>query len=98
MMIAIEQRGAHVRDAGHRHPRLRRARASASPRAGIYDLNVHYEQILVPVVLRQWKVAEMTGLNAEAETARDRLISYLDRIAKVSARVAARRDQVGALS
>ena len=67
-------------------------------RAGIYDLNVHYEQILVPVVMRQWKVAELTGLNAEAETARDRLISYLDRIAKVSARVAARRDQVGARS
>ena len=55
-------------------------------RAGIYDLNVHHEQILVPVVMRQWKVAEMTGLNAEAETARDRLIRYLDRMAKVSAR------------
>ena len=68
MVIAIERRGAHVRDAGHRHPRLRSARRGASPSAGIYDLTVHYEQILVPVVMRQWKVAEMTGLNAEAET------------------------------
>jgi acyl-[acyl-carrier-protein] desaturase len=60
-------------------------------RAGIYDLSVHHEQILVPIVVRQWKVAELTGLNDEAERARDRLISYLERTAKVSARVAARR-------
>ncbi len=37
--------------------------------AGIYDFSVHHDQILVPVVLRQWKVAELTGLNAEAEAA-----------------------------
>lgn len=67
-------------------------------RAGIYDVSVHHEQILVPVVMRQWKVAELTGLTAEAEEARDRLISYLERTARVSARVAARREQVGALS
>ena len=36
-------------------------------RAGIYDLNVHHEQILVPIVMRQWKIAELTGLSAEAE-------------------------------
>ena len=65
-------------------------------RSGIYDLNVHHEQILVPVVMRQWKVADLTGLNAEAEAARDRLMSYLERISRVSARVAARREQVGA--
>ena len=30
-------------------------------RAGIYDLSVHHEQILVPIVIRQWKVADLTG-------------------------------------
>ena len=65
-------------------------------RAGIYDLNVHHEQILVPVVVRQWKVAELSGLNAEAEAARDRLMGYLERTARISARVASRREQVAA--
>ena len=62
-------------------------------RAGIYDLSVHHEQIIVPMVLRQWKVAELTGLTAEAEVARDRLMDYIARTAKVSARLAARRDR-----
>ena len=55
-------------------------------RAGIYDLNVHHEQILVPIVMRQWKVAELTGLSAEAEKARDRLLRYLERAAGVGSR------------
>jgi acyl-[acyl-carrier-protein] desaturase len=67
-------------------------------RAGIYDLAVHHDQILAPVVLRQWKLAELTGLTAKAEAARDRLISYLERTAKVSARLTARREQVAALT
>jgi acyl-[acyl-carrier-protein] desaturase len=64
-------------------------------RAGIYDLNVHHEQILVPIVMRQWKVPELTGLSAEAERARDRLLAYLERAARVSARLARRRERVG---
>ena len=47
------------------------AHAQRIARAGIYDLNVHHEQILVPIVMRQWKVAELTGLSAAAEKARD---------------------------
>ncbi len=63
-------------------------------RAGIYDLGVHHEQILLPIVLRQWKVDELSGLSAEAEAARDRLMRYLDRSARVAARLAARREQL----
>jgi len=63
-------------------------------RAGIYDLAVHHEQILMPVVVRQWKVDELTGLNAEAEAARDRLIGYLERTERVAARLTARREQL----
>ena len=46
--------GRRLRDAGHRHPRLRRARRAPSPRPGIYDLAIHHDQILVPVVMRHW--------------------------------------------
>lgn len=56
-------------------------------RAGIYDLTVHHEQILVPVVLRQWKVEEITGLSAEGEQARERLMARLARSARVAERL-----------
>lgn len=56
-------------------------------RAGIYDLTVHHEQILVPVVLRQWKVEEITGLSAEGEQARERLLARLARSARVAERL-----------
>src|SRR5207248_7491072 len=43
------------------------AHASAIARAGIYDFVAHHEQILVPVVLRHWGVADVEGLTTEAE-------------------------------
>src|SRR5262249_27479630 len=38
------------------------AHAHAIARAGIYDLQTHYEQILVPVLLRHWRVDSLVGL------------------------------------
>ena len=66
--------------------------SAAIARAGIYDLAVHHEQILVPVVLRHWRVAEMTGLTPEAEAARDELVTRIDRIGRLGRRLAARRE------
>ena len=60
-------------------------------RVGIYDLAIHHEQILVPVVLRHWKIADLTGLNSEAETAREALLKRIDRIGKVAGKLAADR-------
>ncbi|MEY3112107.1 MAG: hypothetical protein RIT23_1238 [Actinomycetota bacterium] len=60
-------------------------------RAGIYDLLIHHDQILEPVVLRHWKVTELTGLSPEAEQAREALIKRIERTAKVGKRLAAGR-------
>ena len=35
-------------------------------RAGIYDLALHHDQVLVPCVVRHWKLEEIEGLSAEA--------------------------------
>jgi len=67
------------------------AHASAIAGAGIYDFSIHYEQILVPVVLRTWGIEEIDGLDAEAEKARDRLMAYLQRVKRVAARQADQR-------
>ena len=42
--------------------------ATAIAKAGIYDLHLHHEQILVPVVLRHWDIERVEGLTPEAET------------------------------
>ena len=60
-------------------------------RAGIYDLAIHHDQILEPVVVRHWKVAELTGLSDEAERAREALLARLARMAKVARRLSAER-------
>ena len=65
--------------------------ARAIAKAGIYDFQIHHAQILVPVVLRQWGVEDLTGLDDEAERARDALVTRIDRIGKVGRRQARKR-------
>ena len=60
-------------------------------RVGIYDLLIHHDQILVPVVLRRWKLEQLTGLSDEAEKAREALFKRIERIGKVGAKMASDR-------
>lgn len=60
-------------------------------RAGIYDLLIHHDQILQPVVMRHWKLEQLTGLSDEAEKAREALFKRIDRIGKVGAKMASER-------
>ena len=72
--------------------------AAAIARAGIYDLAIHHDQILVPVVLRHWRVAELDGLTPEAERARDRLLDHIERIGRLARRLVARREAEASVS
>jgi acyl-[acyl-carrier-protein] desaturase len=65
--------------------------AGAIAKAGIYDFTVHHDQILVPVVLRHWRLLEREGLTAEGERARDRVVAQIDKVGRVAERLAARR-------
>jgi acyl-[acyl-carrier-protein] desaturase len=65
--------------------------AMAIAKAGIYDLLSHYEQILVPVVIRQWGIESLEGLDAEAEQARHAVLKRIDRIGRAGRRFAERR-------
>ncbi len=60
--------------------------ARAIAREGIYDFAIHHDQILVPVVLRDWKLEELTGLSDEAELARDRVLAHIERVRRVGER------------
>jgi acyl-[acyl-carrier-protein] desaturase len=61
--------------------------------AGIYDLTVHHEQILVPVVIRQWDVEHIEGLTEVGEQARDRLMARMAKSERVAQRLAQRRER-----
>jgi acyl-[acyl-carrier-protein] desaturase len=61
--------------------------------AGIYNLPIHYSQILAPVVLRHWGLESIEGLNDEAEQARDRTLKLMARLERASGRMAERADR-----
>jgi acyl-[acyl-carrier-protein] desaturase len=71
--------------------------AAAIANAGIYDVVLHHDQILVPVVLRHWGLESLTGLTPAAEQARERTMALIGEIevmarkrtARIEARAAA---------
>jgi len=63
---------------------------------GVYDISIHYNQIILPVVVQRWNVAEITGLDDDAERARDALLEYVERLARLAARTEARREALAA--
>jgi len=55
-----------------------RERAITIAAAGIYDLRIHREQVLSPVLLRHWRLRDLRGLSDDAERARDAVLRFLD--------------------
>ena len=51
-------------------------KAAQIAKAGIYDLRVHHDEVLMPI-LRHWRIFELQGLDAAAEEARHRLAEHL---------------------
>ena len=68
------------------------AHARAIANARIYDLEIVLEQVLSPVIRNHWRLQDVQALSAEAEVARDRVLGHLDRMARVVARQASRRE------
>ena len=66
--------------------------AALIAKAGIYDLQIHHEQILVPVVIRQWGADKISGLTGDGAAAQERLMKRLATSEKVAKRFAERRD------
>jgi acyl-[acyl-carrier-protein] desaturase len=54
-------------------------KAAQIAKAGIYDLRVHRDEVLMPII-RHWKLFELTGLDGPAEEARRRLAEHLARL------------------
>ncbi len=59
--------------------------------AGIYDLAIHHDKILQPVIVRDWRIEHLEGLSAEAEQARQALLAHIARVGRVGRRLSERR-------
>ena len=46
-------------------------------KAGIYDLRVHRDEVLLPII-NHWRIFELTGLDGLAEEARRKLADHLE--------------------
>ena len=96
MMVAMEEEVRTFEMPGTGIPGfLEHAKKIAA--AGIYDLTVHHEQILVPVVMRTWDVENITGLTEVGEQAREKLIKRMARSERVAKRLAARREELASV-
>jgi acyl-[acyl-carrier-protein] desaturase len=71
-------------------------KAAAIAKAGIYDLRVHREEVLLPI-LKHWRIFELTGLDAAAEAARERLVAHLASLDESAKRFEARLAAAGVI-
>ena len=54
-------------------------KAAQIAKAGIYDLRVHRDEVLMPI-LRHWRIFDLSNLDPAAEDARRRLAEYLAKL------------------
>jgi acyl-[acyl-carrier-protein] desaturase len=70
-------------------------RAVQIAQAGIYDLRIHHDDVIMPLV-RHWRVFEVEGLDAEGEQARQDIATALDALDARAARFVERRAETQA--
>jgi acyl-[acyl-carrier-protein] desaturase len=59
-------------------------------KAGIYDLRIHHDEILWPL-LRHWNLFQLEDLEPQADQARDRLATHLAKTDQLASRFEAKR-------
>lgn len=69
-------------------------KAASIAKAGIYDLRVHRDEVLLPI-LNHWRIFELSGLDAAAEAARERLVAHLAGLDDAATRFEARLATTG---
>jgi acyl-[acyl-carrier-protein] desaturase len=62
-------------------------KAKAMARSGIYNLRIHHDQVLRPLLHSHWRITEVEGLSDEAERARDDIVRHLERLARIADRL-----------
>jgi acyl-[acyl-carrier-protein] desaturase len=74
-------------------PKFRR-RAALAARAEIYDLRIHAEKVIAPV-LREWKIDTIEGLTPEADEDREAVLAMPGMLVERAKRLEARASKAG---
>jgi acyl-[acyl-carrier-protein] desaturase len=70
-----------------------RGKAATMAKAGIYDVRIHRDQVLLPVLFTHWKLDRVAGLDDEAERARDEIDTFLGTLDAVARRSEEKRQR-----
>ena len=82
--MRFEMPGTGIRDFSRRAVQI--------AKAGIYDLRIHHDEVLRPL-LRAWKFFELEGLNAAAEQARQQLATFLSDLEAMAVTFEAKKER-----
>jgi acyl-[acyl-carrier-protein] desaturase len=86
-VVGFEMPGVGIRDF--------QRRALAIARAGIYDLRIHHDEVVLPI-LRHWRFFELEGLSPAAEEARRSVAAYLETIDGLARKFTASNEEYAA--
>jgi len=64
-----------------------RQKAKAMANAGVYNLRIHLEQVLRPVLENHFRLAQIEGLSDAAKQAREEIFEHLERLKRVATRL-----------
>ncbi|MBI4261071.1 MAG: acyl-ACP desaturase [Actinobacteria bacterium] len=90
MVLAIQRQVVGFAMPGFEIPEFRR-KAIEIAKAGIYDLRVHHDLVVLPVLFKHWKLDRLTGLSEEAKQARDEVMTFLAMLDATAARYEEKR-------
>lgn len=90
MMLAVHRQVTGFSMPGLEIPAFRQ-KAIQIAKAGIYDLRIHHDQVVLPVLFKHWRIDEVDGLTDEAKVARDGVMAYLQMLDATAARYEERR-------
>ena len=62
-----------------------RRKAVQIAKAGIYDLRIHRDQVLLPILFTHWRLEELDGLSDPAERAREEIEGFLGALDRTAA-------------
>jgi acyl-[acyl-carrier-protein] desaturase len=86
MMLALRRQVKGFAMPGAEMPGFH-AKAKAMAVAGIYNFRIHHDQVLAPVLLKHWRIGELTDLTDEAKEARDEILGHMERLDRVASKL-----------
>jgi len=64
-----------------------REKAKAMAQAGIYNLRIHHDQVLRPILDKHWKLHDLQGLSDQAKSLRDEIEAFVARLDRIATKL-----------